>query len=217
MRAAVAVAVGFALLAAGLVVLLSRSEPRLAGTNSRVVASRVDIPIQRGQRYCQSNETIPAGTHAVRLYTSLRGARRGRLEVSFTAAAGRLIARTARSVGDRPSELPLPARIREAAPVRACFRNLGPGQIRLAGNLTPLFEAGRPRPVAPRERLPDVVRIDYLRRGRESWWHLAPVVARRFGLFKAPVHGSVLMWLVLGATGLVWTGAVILLLRAVPR
>jgi hypothetical protein len=90
-----------------------------------------------------------------------------------------------------------------------CLRNLGPGRIQFAGNVTP--QSG---PRLPGE---DVIRYDWLLAGRPSWWDVAPKVAARFAVVKPSFVGSWTFWAVFGVVAALWASAIVLLTRRPTR
>jgi hypothetical protein len=218
MRAAIAVAVGFALLAAGLVAVLGDGEQRLAGSNSRVVVSGLQLTVRPGGRRCQPGETVPGSTAALRVFASARGGRGGPLSVSVR-AGGREVARgrTDGPFEDGPVRMTVERIDGELDGAVLCFRNRGARPLRLAGNLTPFSPGAKLNPASGnRGARGDLVRVDYLRAGRENWWSLAPSVARRFWLFK-PFEGAWLLFAVLACSVIVMVAGTVVLLRQTPR
>src|SRR5437867_2183965 len=108
MRVRAAVAAGLALVAAVVVVSLSQSRARLAGTNSLVATSRIDRTVAPHAERCQPNETVPAGSAAVRLFVTVRADEpAGPLAVTFTSPQGRLAGRSRAALRSGPVRIPI--------------------------------------------------------------------------------------------------------------
>jgi hypothetical protein len=109
--------------------------------------------------------------------------------------------------GQGPLEIPLRAPRREITEPVVCLHNAGTRRVRFAGNYTPLS------PAAAQSRGDDQIRYDFLRPGRESWWHLSPTVAARFSALKPTFVGSWTMWALLGVVAGLWAGVILVLRR----
>ena len=208
MRAGAAIAA--TLVVAVLVIVLSSSGRRLADTNARVNVSGVQLRLLAGERRCQTQD-VPSGAGVVRLFS---GPFVGPLEVTIV-KDGRPVSsgRAASASAEGPVEISLEPLEAEIPDARVCIANRGVAPIELAGNQTPLGGSSI-SPLFIGERLPpDDVRADFLRRGSESWWSLAPVVADRFGLRKASFFGAWTMWAVFLLVGLTWIAGLLLLRR----
>lgn len=193
-----------------LVIVLSSSGRRLADTNARVNVSGVQLRLLAGERRCQTQD-VPSGAGVVRLFS---GPFVGPLEVTIV-KDGRPVSsgRAASASAEGPVEISLEPLEAEIPDARVCIANRGVAPIELAGNQTPLGGSSI-SPLFIGERLPpDDVRADFLRRGSESWWSLAPVVADRFGLRKASFFGAWTMWAVFLLVGLTWIAGLLLLRR----
>jgi len=203
-------AIAATLVVAVLVIVLSSSGRRLADTNARVNVSGVQLRLLAGERRCQTQD-VPSGAGVVRLFA---GPFVGPLEVTIV-KDGRPVSsgRAASASAEGPVEISLEPLEAEIPDARVCIANRGVAPIELAGNQTPLGGSS----ISPQfigERLPtDDVRADFLRRGSESWWSLAPVVADRFGFRKASFFGAWTMWAVFLLVGLTWVAGLLLLRR----
>jgi len=203
-------AIAATLVVAVLVIVLSSSGRRLADTNARVNVSGVQLRLLAGERRCQTQD-VPSGAGVVRLFS---GPFVGPLEVTIV-KDGRPVSsgRAASASAEGPVEISLEPLEAEIPDARVCIANRGVAPIELAGNQTPLGGSSI-SPLFIGERLPpDDVRADFLRRGSESWWSLAPVVADRFGLRKASFFGAWTMWAVFLLVGLTWIAGLLLLRR----
>jgi len=196
-----------------LVIVLSSSDRRLADTNARVRESGVALRLLAGKRRCQRQE-VPAGAGAVRLFAD-PFVKSGPLEVTVF-KDGRPLAR-ARAPAPSPAGpvvLSLePALEAEVPDARVCIANRGVTPIELDGNQTPPGGSSLNVLFAGQQLLPDDIRVDFLRRGSESWWSVAPAVADRLGLRKASLFGAWTMWAVFVLVGLTWAAGLLLLRR----
>ncbi|MDQ3644478.1 MAG: hypothetical protein M3356_03085 [Actinomycetota bacterium] len=199
-----------------LVIVLSTSDRRRAATNAFVRESGVQLRLLPGERHCQRQD-VPAHADAVRLFADPFVVTGGPLAVTVT-EGGRLVSRGRATTGrEGPVAVGLaPAPGAEVPGAGVCITNRGVTPIELDGNQTPpggssldvLFE-GQQRP-------PDDVRVDFLRRGSESWWRFAPAIADRLGLRKAAFFGSWTMWAVFVLVALTWAAGLLLLRREAP-
>jgi hypothetical protein len=187
-RTSIVLATGLALIASAVGVTLAGSPSTLAGTNA-VPAASILAASTSEIGACQSGETLPAGTTAIRLSLSaIIGAR-----VSVTVLSGtHVIAHGTHGTGWSGAEVTVPvARVARAVPhVTTCFAlsELN-GKVSLIGEPTPpsraaVTQAGQP--LRGRFRTEDVGM------GRTSWLSLASSVARHFSLGRSPSG----MWIV---------------------
>ncbi len=211
MRAGAAIAA--TLVVALLVVVLSASDRRRAGTNAFVRESGVALRLLPGERRCQRQD-VPADAAAVRLFADPFVFKGGPLEVTV-AKGGRPLSRgRLASASEGPTELRLePATEAESLGARVCTANRGVTPIELDGNQTPPGGSSLSVLFVGQELAPDDVRVDFLRSGSESWWSFAPAVADRFGLRKASFFGAWTMWAVFALVGLTWVAGLVLLRR----
>ena len=208
MRQAVAIAAALAVLAGALIAVLSMREPRLAVTNTRVLASAVALRVKPGAERCAVYPYIPKGASSVVMFAGTFG-RPGpplRLEVFWGRArvSSGIVRRAYRSGPLRVALRPLS---RDAFKPWVCVRNLGRSRVRFAGNATPQS------PYASQGSGSDVIRYDFYRPGSESWWAVAPTVAERFSRVKPTWVGAWTLWAVLGVALLVGAGAIALVRR----
>jgi Predicted membrane protein (DUF2142) len=171
----IALAGGLALLAIAIVARVSRSPLLVVGTNS--VEPTAHLVVRKGETsLCQSNEVLPLGTSAMRLWISVNIGPR----VTVAALSGsRVIAQGEQSSGWTGAVVtipiaPVPRRSSEAT---VCI-GLGPlvERIYLVGGQSHQRGGG------PSTKM----RIEYLRPGGRSWWTKASSVARRMGLDRDP-------------------------------
>ncbi|HEY1275483.1 MAG TPA: hypothetical protein VGF25_11250 [Thermoleophilaceae bacterium] len=214
MRVRLAIGLGFAVVAVGLLISLGRSDQRLAGTNAQVQVSGNAVPVAAGRVLCQP-EGIPADTAEVRVYVGTPARVAGPLDVTFRKGGRVLATGTLRELRDGvPATASMSPRIANEVPgAKVCFHNRGRSRIYLAGDRTPVRGSGA-NPYGT--VFDDEPRVDYLRPGRESWLALAGTIAHRFGLEKTSFFGPWTMWVVFGLIGCTWLAAVLLLLRRLP-
>lgn len=220
-----------------LILILTDSRPRLAATNSRVTVSGVEVVVLPGEERCQGGEFVPRQAAALRIYA---GGQRGQLGqplvVSILDQKGRMVSRAQvpAGYGHGSLDIRMPPPSRDVNEGSFCLRNSGAHPMTFAGNLTTVGQAEAQRgsvgpepqilattvnpfflgPNGPGARRSDEIRVDYLRPGRESWLELAPVLARRFALFKPSFFGPWTLWAALASMVLLWALAALLVTRS---
>ncbi|MDQ3641150.1 MAG: DUF2142 domain-containing protein [Actinomycetota bacterium] len=208
-RERLAAAVGGLVILVILLAVLSGSRPRLAATNTRVLASGLDFTVQPGQERCQSGESVPQEASSLRLYVSTFDRPTGPpLEVSIRDSAGGIATSAQIPGGYRPGVLHarIPQPDRDVASGSFCLRNAGTAPAAFAGNFTGI----NPSAFNPEELKPpsgEGIRVDYFREGSESWFELGPDIAHRFAQFKPSFFRSWTMWVVLAALFLLYGAA----------
>ena len=192
---------------AALVLVLSDAEPRLAATNNvRPAGFIASVPSAR--TLCQPNEFLPPDAARVRVVLGVRKNAPGEVVVTVRGPNG-LVADGRTEAANGATNIPITKVARGGDPVAVCLRNVGSSSMAVAGSAGP--------PTGTRIGRRDVkgaVAIEYLRAGRESWWVLAPTLARRFGLGKASWVGAWTFWTVLAAILVLWAAAIALSIRA---
>lgn len=181
-RTSIVLATGLTLIAAAVGVTLTRAPSTLAGTNAVSAASTLAAS-KSAIGACQSGETLPADTTAIRLSLSaIIGAR-----VSVTVLSGRhVIARGTHGTGWSGGEVTVAvARVPHTVPhVTTCFAlSQFNGKVSLIGEPTPPSRAavtGTGQPLQGR------FRTEYVQPGRTSWLSLASSVARHLSLGRSP-------------------------------
>ena len=219
-----AAAVTSMIFAALLVAVVTDPRPRLAATNSRVLASGVALDLLPAQERCEDGQFVPAETARLRVYAGSQSGAGEPLRLSIADAdSGEVVA--GRDVdGGYPLgalDVPVDPPGRDIHNGEVCIENLGSDAMAFAGHRTAMGAAVPSDGVPGGDvRLPPVagpqdeeVRIDLFRRGEESLWALAPEVARRFALFKPAFAGAWLMWAVLAVAGAAVTAAVLVAAR----
>jgi hypothetical protein len=205
------VGLGLLLTAVTLVNVLSRSDRRLAATNSRVVASAVAIPVDAGRELCAPVPYVPQGANAVRVFAGTRGGPGGPLSVTVRDRAGVVSSgRHPAGYGTQPLLVEFDRIPRDLDVPVACMRNLGRRRVVFAGHSTPLNLA------ASQGRGGDDIRYDFYRPGSESWWSVAGTMATRFARAKPTWMGPWTMWAILGAVAVLWVCALYVVRLSVP-
>jgi hypothetical protein len=190
-RIKLALAAGVLLIALAAGAALGHAPLVLAGENSPQTHEEL-VSTAQSTGACQAREALPRNTSAIRLgLTTVLGPR---VAVSIRSGS-RLIASGVHGPGWEGASVtvPLRPRARAFAPVEICIQlsDLN-GPVAMLGRHTrrDLAAVGSGKP------LPGRMHVEYLRRGRRSWWSMAPSIARRLGLGRA-VSGTWNAWLVL--------------------
>lgn len=176
--------------------VVSDPRPRLAASNSKVVASGAVLVVGPGEERCEREQFVPAEAGTLRVYAGADRATTGEpLRVSvLDPASGEVVDRREIDGGYPLGTLDVPVHPRRhLTDAEVCIANDGDSSMVFAGNRTRLGAQVRPHADRGREQ----IRIDLLRRGEESLWALAPTVAGRFALFKPSLAGPWLLWAVL--------------------
>jgi hypothetical protein len=185
-----------ALFAALLFAVVSDPDPRLAASNTKVVASGAVLAVPPAGQHCQAGQFLPAEARSLRVYAGADGGTTGEpLRISIVDPVSREVVERREVEGGYPSgtlDVPVDPR-RDLTDAVVCIENLGDVPMVFAGNRTRLGAEVRPHA----DRGEEQIRIDSLRRGEQSLWALAPTVARRFAVFKPSVTGLWALWAVL--------------------
>jgi Predicted membrane protein (DUF2142) len=179
MRVRIALAGGLVLVAGAIGLTLTRAAPRLLGSDSVPVNTRLATTTASGASVCQSGETLPRGTTIIRLSVdSVVGP-----TLTVRAFAGRqLLARGWRAAGWAAGYVAVPVRpvAREHSGVRVCI-TVG----RLRGEGVTVLGSDSPASVAAtggRFPLAGRMRIDYFGPGRRAWASRIATIVDRIGL-----------------------------------
>jgi hypothetical protein len=206
--ATVALAVGLALMAIALAIVLSGSALVVAHANN----SPADQPILRATGHtgaCQEGEVLPADISAIRLIlVAVVGP-----SVSITLASGGrqlAVGVTASGWTSGAVTVPVKAPPRAVPGARICFK-LGQSAegVEVGGSHTSAALAAR---TLGGKVLPGRFTVEYMRPGKGSWWSSAQTLARRIGLGHAPA-GTWLALLLVASMGTVLATASWLLMR----
>jgi len=166
-------------LALGVVATLGQSPPVAARSNG--VQTEVEFGSVSDGRFaaCQAGEALPAGATAVRL--SLDSVLGPRVTVRIR-KDGRLLTSGQRQAGWTAADVtvPLTPLAHAAAGVQTCFSFLARDEsVGLIGQRL----GGAAAAAAPRD--PGLLKVEFLRPGRGSWWSLASSVAGHLGFGHA--------------------------------
>lgn len=166
---------------AAIAITLSHSPIAVAGVNTSQ-----EVPIgepQPANTYCQSHEVLPRDTSAIRLRSYAFLGPRVKLSIF---ARGQVIAHGERGSGWTGGVVTIPvSRLstrRSGLDLCFTFFTNEDESIGLFGEPTNEALAAR----GPNGSLPGRLHVEYLRPSHSSWWSLAPEVARRMGLGRAP-------------------------------
>jgi hypothetical protein len=193
-----------AVLAGGLVallcvlaVILSDRRPQIASTD-RVPNGQFATVIDRDQRLCQQGEIVPAGTAALRMTIGDYDKPSPPLRIDITKPASspgsrsQTISTALIAGGWRQGAVELaiaPVR-REVADATVCLENLGANPIAIGG----LSDAGGDYGLYDVEdgtSDPVEVRIDFMLKGRPSWFAMLATIANRMTLAKGGYAGAI--------------------------
>ncbi len=175
----ITLAVGLALIFAGVGWVLAHAPITVARANN---SAESDLgAITERTKLCQADETLPAGTTAVRLRAFSYTGPRVTAEAS---AGGRVVTRGVREAGWVGGVVTVPLTpLATAQKVKLCFTvfdNDGE-EIHVVGEKTERLQTT----AAAGTSLSGRVGIEYLKSGRSSWWSLIPDVAKRMGFGNA--------------------------------
>jgi hypothetical protein len=225
LRVRVVLAVGLLLVVGTLILEMSGSAPRTAGSD------HVSVPVfaavvPGGSTLCQPVAPLPRDAERVTLLVGTYGLPLPRLTVSFSEAGGAPVAAGTLPGGGREGDVTVPL-TREQAVIRrlatpstthaagarsasACVRVGGSHQVAIGGEGGPIGETSEK---VNGQAQGGRISLVYLRKGSESWWQLLRKLDERFGLGKAFFFGAwtlpVIALLALAA----WIGTVRLLAR----
>ncbi len=176
-----ALAAGLALTAIAAAIVLSQSPEVVAGTNAIEPGLNRLASVPGSGRACQTGETLPAGSSAIRL--SLAASAGPRIHVTVLSGNG-VVAHGESApgwIGDVVT-VPLTPVSRTVRRATVCVAFTGADElVSFLGAQTPARTAA----TNGTSVLPGRIAIEYLRRGSPSWWSLASGVARHMGLGRA--------------------------------
>jgi 4-amino-4-deoxy-L-arabinose transferase-like glycosyltransferase len=179
--ARVALAGGLALLALALVLTLSGSPATVAPTHPIAINAQL-ADTEHSTSVCQSGETVPQDTSALRF--SLKALIGPRVKVKVYAAR-HLATSGERAPGWSAGDVTVPvARVARTilhATVCLAFA-LTNESVEMAGGRTP---RNRAAVTGDGRALPGRIKVEYMQPGHRSWWSLARSVARHLGLGRA--------------------------------
>jgi hypothetical protein len=202
---------GVALTAGALILDMSGSAPRTAGSDFIHPQEFAVVLGPRGQ-VCQGIGPIPYDAARARVLIGTYGRPVPPITMSFSDAARRPVARASVS-GGAQGYVNLPIHTFSSTPaVSVCLRNGGTYRVALGG--APVASG----PALVNGKLEHVgFTILYFRHGSENWWQLLPVIDLRFGLGKAPFFGRWTLPVVAALALLLWIGVMRLIARELRR
>jgi len=207
------VALGLATLAVlvGLVVDLSGSAPRTAGSD-HVSPAVFAATVPGGGTLCEPISPLPGDAARAQLLIGTYGRPVPNLRLRFLDEAGRAVASGDLPAGAREGYVTVRLRRERRSPAatRACVAVGGSTSVVFGGEAGSVGAASE---LVNGKQQSGRISILYLRAGKESWWQLLPTLSRRFGLGKAPLYGT---W-TLAALAVLLLGVWIAVLRLLGR
>jgi hypothetical protein len=206
------IALGLAILATaiGLVIDMSGSAPRLAGSNHVFWPPQaLADTVPGGGVLCTADTVLPGDAARMVMTIGSYGHPLPRITIDFTDTTGRRVATGVLAAGAHEGE-------NVSLPLRYPHGPSAGGTLCLhVGGKLPMVFGGGP---AAGTTIDGTVQgsspsILYYRPGRESWWQLLGALDRRFGLGKSPIFGNWTLPAVVLAALLLWLGVVRLLVR----
>ncbi len=181
-------AVALAVAGGALLLDMSGSAPRLAGTDHTVAASFV-VDLKAGQEVCQPGMELPSEAERVELLVGTYGAPVPEMKLRFLGSNGHLRTAGRLPAGAREGNVTVPVSYPHGAAASGtlCVLVSGGKDTVLGGAA---FTAGPASEEVGGVPQPGRIWTLYLRPGSESWWQLLPTLSRRFGLGKSPVFGD---------------------------
>jgi hypothetical protein len=176
MRARISLAIGLALTAIAIGLVMSRSPRIVARTNAVPISETISATASHPVAACQGNEVLPRGTTAVRL--SLEALMGPRVVVRLIHNHALLSTGEQAAGWSRQSvTVPVKPLRRSVANVSLCFAMAPHDEsVRIDGK-----NGTSPSGAAVGGR----IRIEYLRPGKRTWWALASGVIRRMSWGRA--------------------------------
>jgi hypothetical protein len=199
---------------------LIQSKPRVAATNSRVIASGVSVFLNPHARRCQRGEYLPRDADRLRVFVGVEAGQASQpFELILRGTGPQVLARlqSPPSYKSGPLVLKLPPRSQSISNAQLCVQNKGARSLGFAGNLTSDQPQSPGAFNIPSERLGDEIRADYFLPGDKSWLDIAPKVADRFALFKPGWEGPWTLWAGLVLALLTAISGVALMVRQATR
>ena len=173
------VALGLALIAAGLAVTLSSAAERRTGTNG--MPARVFFGVMTAPAtLCQTGERIPAGTAALRFSAVGNSYAAPALTLTLAQSDGvQTTSTAARWEGRKALVVALAQPLRATVLADVCV------QLHAGGDRTYAFKGTPTYPddaaTSGGQALPGRFHVEYLATGTGSWWSSAATIARRLG------------------------------------
>jgi hypothetical protein len=212
-RLQIAVIAASVLIGAGILANhLSARAVRFAGHND-VRATATVIRIQPAATMCQNQEALPRSTRTVVLASApTRPSRIRALLVVKDNVGRRLLESRSVSRAAASVEFATPAVTHSVALASVCLTNEGTRALSLTGQPT-----GPGRVLLNGRSVGGIVRIDYLRRGYETWFGLLPTVAHRVAIMKPQWVGAWTFWCLVAGVVASYIATATVLVRNAPR
>ncbi|HEX7167410.1 MAG TPA: hypothetical protein VF230_10565 [Acidimicrobiales bacterium] len=192
-RRAVVVAIVVAVLAVavGFGALLFDREPRLASSNTKVMASRIALRVAPGEERCQRGEYVPDETAMARLFAGSPEGTLPSVGIEFRQRDGTVVGggRLGAGHANGPIAIPVDPPADDVHRGEICIANHGSSVVDFAGNLTAIAPDAVPAGNPWDARSTDEIRVDLLRGGREPLWRVLPEVARRYAVMRPSFIG----------------------------
>ena len=185
----VALAVGLALTAVAVALVLSRAPEVIAGSNAIGPLPRALHAVPGSGSACQANETLPAGTSAITL--SLEATAGPRVAVSVLSGSTVLThGESANGWTGAAVTIPVEPVRRVVRDATVCFSFAGANErVSFLGAHTSTERAA----TSGGHAIPGRIGVEYLRSGSSPWWSLAHAIARRMGFGRAWPGGWVVL------------------------
>jgi hypothetical protein len=208
-RVRIVLAVALLLVVGALVLDMSRSAPRTAGSD-HIGTPVFAASVPGGGELCQPASPLPQDAARVQLLVGAYGRPVPELRIRFLTTGGEAVATGTLPAGAHEGSVTIPLIHARAATASTsvCLHVGGKATVVIGGEGVPVAAGSE---VIDGKRQTGRIGLLYFRRGEESWWQLLPALSTRFGLGKAPFFGG---WtLALAALMLlgVWAAAVRLL------
>lgn len=211
MRVRVVLAVGLLGVLLALLIDMSGSAPRIAGTD-HVQPSAFVATLKGDQELCQPGMVLPSDAGSMQLLAGTYGAPVPEVTVRFLSSSGAVVSRGTLPAGQHEGLLTVPLSHPHGPAVAGtlCVRVVHSPLMVLGGSPSTAGATSERVQGVPQAGL---IQVIFLRPGSESWWELLPTLTRRFGLGKSTVFGVwTLPVAVLALIG-VWFAAFRLLVR----
>ena len=206
--------------AVGAVLLIWAVTDVMAPESRHVVRANLSPPVafvatvQGGDRACQRNELVPAGSGALRLRVGTFGRPGPPLELTIEGEDGP--PRRGRLAAGWPEGdvlIPYPEAGRDGPGTRVCVRNAGTDRVAIAGARA----SGAAATVVGAKPVAGRMWMSYLRPTERTWWSETGAVASRADVARDALPGAATLWLWLAATLAVAGGALAIVVWTARR
>ena len=210
--ATVAAVASLLLIAVGCLAVMTKSERHLTGTNW-VRPVTFETELAPGERLCQPDARLPAGSAGVGM--RVRTFARARPELRVTVRSpGEPVVRGRLASGPRAGDVvvPIPELSTERRDARVCVEQDGPGRLAIAGG-PGIGDDAR----LDGEPIDGMIRLEYVERAPKTWFAVVPDMFDRIAVARDALPGKAsLPVFVLLAAG-VLGGALLLVVREGSR